>query len=63
MLCVEWGIASYPGPAHQEPGYEAKWGSTNTSWQIDVHHEFDIYLLDDPLSAVDAGVARHLFEK
>lgn len=23
----------------------------------------DVYLLDDPLSAVDAAVSRHLFEK
>jgi len=23
----------------------------------------DVYLLDDPLSAVDTGVARHLFER
>ena len=28
-----------------------------------IYHDADIYLLDDPLSAVDAGVARHLFEK
>ena len=28
-----------------------------------IYHNADIYLLDDPLSAVDAGVARHLFEK
>jgi ATP-binding cassette subfamily C (CFTR/MRP) protein 4 len=28
-----------------------------------VYHEADIYLLDDPLSAVDAAVAKHLFEE
>ncbi|XP_060989039.1 ATP-binding cassette sub-family C member 4-like [Dama dama] len=28
-----------------------------------VYQEADIYLLDDPLSAVDAGVSRHLFEQ
>ena len=28
-----------------------------------VYHQADIYLLDDPLSAVDAGVAKHLFNK
>src|SRR6266487_4913326 len=28
-----------------------------------LYHEADIYLLDDPLSAVDANVARHIFEK
>ena len=28
-----------------------------------VYHQADIYLLDDPLSAVDAGVAKHLFDK
>ena len=28
-----------------------------------LYRDADIYLLDDPLSAVDAGVARHLFEK
>jgi ATP-binding cassette subfamily C (CFTR/MRP) protein 4 len=27
-----------------------------------VYHDADIYLLDDPLSAVDPGVARHLFD-
>ncbi|KAM6985056.1 ATP-binding cassette sub-family C member 4-like [Aplochiton taeniatus] len=28
-----------------------------------VYHDADIYLLDDPLSAVDAEVGKHLFEK
>ena len=28
-----------------------------------IYHQADIYLLDDPLSAVDAAVAKHLFEK
>ena len=28
-----------------------------------IYHEADIYLLDDPLSAVDTAVAKHLFEK
>ena len=28
-----------------------------------VYHEADIYLLDDPLSAVDAAVGKHLFEE
>jgi ATP-binding cassette subfamily C (CFTR/MRP) protein 4 len=28
-----------------------------------VYHDFDIYLLDDPLSAVDAKVGRHIFEE
>ncbi|OQR74932.1 multidrug resistance-associated protein 4-like, partial [Tropilaelaps mercedesae] len=28
-----------------------------------VYHDADIYLLDDPLSAVDAGVSRHIFTK
>ena len=28
-----------------------------------VYRDADIYLLDDPLSAVDAAVARHLFDK
>ena len=28
-----------------------------------LYHEADIYLLDDPLSAVDANVAKHLFHK
>lgn len=28
-----------------------------------VYHEADVYLLDDPLSAVDAHVGRHLFNK
>ena len=28
-----------------------------------VYHDADIYLLDDPLSAVDAAVARHIFDK
>ena len=28
-----------------------------------IYHKSDVYLLDDPLSAVDAPVAKHLFEK
>ena len=28
-----------------------------------VYHEADIYLLDDPLSAVDASVGKQLFEE
>ena len=28
-----------------------------------VYRQADIYLLDDPLSAVDAGVGRHIFDK
>ena len=28
-----------------------------------VYHEADVYLLDDPLSAVDTGVGKHLFEE
>ena len=28
-----------------------------------VYHDADIYILDDPLSAVDAAVARHIFNK
>ena len=27
------------------------------------YREADVYLLDDPLSAVDAAVSRHLFER
>ena len=28
-----------------------------------IYHNADIFLLDDPLSAVDAPVARHIFDK
>lgn len=28
-----------------------------------IYHEADIYLLDDPLSAVDTHVGKHLFEE
>ena len=28
-----------------------------------VYHDADIYLLDDPLSAVDAHVGKHIFKK
>ena len=28
-----------------------------------VYRQADVYLLDDPLSAVDAAVSRHLFER
>lgn len=28
-----------------------------------VYQDADVYLLDDPLSAVDAEVAKHLFEQ
>ena len=38
------------------------------SWHLStfsraVYQDADIYLLDDPLSTVDAGVSRHLFEQ
>ena len=28
-----------------------------------VYHDADIFLLDDPLSAVDSAVARHIFDR
>ena len=28
-----------------------------------VYQDLDVYLLDDPLSAVDAHVGRHIFDK
>lgn len=28
-----------------------------------VYRQADVYLLDDPLSAVDAAVSKHLFDK
>lgn len=28
-----------------------------------LYRDADIYLLDDPLSAVDSAVAKHIFEK
>ena len=28
-----------------------------------MYQDVDIYLLDDPVSAVDAGVSRHLFKQ
>ena len=28
-----------------------------------IYRDADLYLLDDPFSAVDSGVARHIFEK
>lgn len=28
-----------------------------------IYRDADIYLLDDPLSAVDAGVGKHLFDE
>ena len=28
-----------------------------------VYRNADVYLLDDPLSAVDAAVSRHIFDK
>ena len=28
-----------------------------------VYHRADVYILDDPLSAVDTGVAKHIFEQ
>lgn len=28
-----------------------------------VYQDFDVYLMDDPLSAVDAHVGKHIFEK
>lgn len=31
--------------------------------QCSLFQDFDIYLLDDPLAAVDTKVARHIFDK
>ena len=28
-----------------------------------VYHRADVYILDDPLSAVDIGVAKHVFDQ
>ena len=47
-----------------------KW--QNDNWQNDLmtifvfralYNDADIYLLDDPLSAVDAEVAKHIFQQ
>ncbi|KAG8310923.1 hypothetical protein J6590_054246 [Homalodisca vitripennis] len=38
-------------------------GQTTISTGLAVYREADIYLLDDPLSAVDTHVSKHLFEQ
>ena len=74
--CVKQGLASFPGLLEWTWScWTPSWFSDETqgvwsvlSWRLSmfsraVYQDADIYLLDDPLSAVDAGVSRHLFEQ
>ena len=74
--CVKQGLASFSGllewtwscwtPSWFRDGTQGVWSVP--SWRLStfsraVYQDADIYLLDDPFSAVDVGVSRHLFEQ
>ena len=74
--CVKQGFGPFPGvlegtwscwmPSRFRDKTQGVWSVL--SWHLSVfsravYQDADIYLLDDPLSAVDAGVSRHLFEQ
>ena len=74
--CVKQGLGPFPGllgwtwscwtPSWFRDETQGVWSVL--SWRLSlfpraVYQDADIYLLDDPLSAVDAGVSRHLFEQ
>ena len=74
--CVKQGLASFPGllewtwscwtPSWFRDETQGVWSVL--SWHLSmfsraVYQDADIYLLDDPLSAVDAEVSRHLFKQ
>ena len=75
-VCVKQGLGSFPGlqegiwscwiPSWFRDETQGVWSVL--SWHLStcsgaVYQDADIYLLDDPLSAVDAVVSRHLFEQ
>ena len=74
--CVKQGLGPFPELlewtwSHWTPSWfrdetQEVWHAL--SWHLSlfsraVYQDTDIYLLDDPLSAVDAGVSRYLFEQ
>ena len=74
--CVKQGLGPFPGLLEWTWNcWTPSWFRDETqgvwcvlSWRLclfsrAVYQDADIYLLDDPLSAVDAEVSRHLFEQ
>ena len=74
--CVKQGLGSFHGLLEWTWScFTLLWFRAETqgvwsvfSWPLStfsraMYQDADIYLLDDPLSAVDAGVSRHLFEQ
>ena len=64
--CLEPDIAMLPGGDMTEVGEKGITLSGGQKQRLSlaraVYQEADVYLLDDPLSAVDAHVGRHIFE-
>ena len=76
LACLKQGLGPFPGllegtwscwtPLWFRDETQGVWSVL--SWHLSMfsramYQDADIYLLDDPLSAVDAGVSRHLFEQ
>ena len=51
------------GPGEEAIGEIVNESSSHYTHYRAVYRNADVYLLDDPLSAVDAAVSRHIFEK
>ena len=67
VCCLERDLRLFPNgdlTVIGEKGYTLSGGQkARVTLARAVYAEADVYLLDDPLSAVDPGVARHIFDK
>ena len=76
VVCMKQSLGPFPGPQEWTWScWTLSWFRDETQgvWSVlsrcfsmfsrAVYQDADIYLLDDPLSAVDTGVSRHLFEQ